>query len=190
MDLGGGFVDTLKLGEGAAEGGWGYVQDALRLYTGASILYGGARAATSRSLCGVTRPAGPAALKLVVEKAQSGSIVVRAGASTYIKGTVTGSQLKIEMLNVAEKLQGKGVSYQLYQRLLAEAGGVEKIKSITSTLAIDNYAAMEMNMAAGMTIQEAAALTPAAKARSLLGYTQHYYDVARGTLTSILPSGG
>lgn len=31
MDLGAGFVDVLRLGEGAAEGGWGYAEDALRL---------------------------------------------------------------------------------------------------------------------------------------------------------------
>lgn len=31
MDLGGGFVDVLRLGEGVKEGGWGYGKDALRL---------------------------------------------------------------------------------------------------------------------------------------------------------------
>ncbi|MDQ4075912.1 MAG: hypothetical protein M3220_06645 [Chloroflexota bacterium] len=33
MELGGAFVDVLRLGEGAAEGGWGYGKDALRLLT-------------------------------------------------------------------------------------------------------------------------------------------------------------
>jgi hypothetical protein len=48
MALGAGFVDTLNLGKGAAEGGWGYVQDGLRFVSLAAPLASQGRALLSR----------------------------------------------------------------------------------------------------------------------------------------------
>jgi hypothetical protein len=48
MVLGSGLVDTLNLGRGAAAGGWGYVQDGLRLAALVGPLASGGRTVLSR----------------------------------------------------------------------------------------------------------------------------------------------
>src|SRR5690348_4450501 len=50
MAIGSGFVDVLNLGKGAAEGGWGYLQDGLRFITIVAPLARGGQAIISRIL--------------------------------------------------------------------------------------------------------------------------------------------
>ncbi|HEY2377953.1 MAG TPA: hypothetical protein VGH98_18410 [Gemmatimonadaceae bacterium] len=50
MAIGSGFVDVLNLGKGAAEGGWGYLQDGLRFITIVAPLARGGQAVLSRIL--------------------------------------------------------------------------------------------------------------------------------------------
>lgn len=50
MTIGAGFVDILNLGKGAAEGGWGYLQDGLRFVSALAPLARGGQAIVSRVL--------------------------------------------------------------------------------------------------------------------------------------------
>lgn len=56
MALGSGFVDLLRLGEGTAQGGWGYGRDALRLLVVAGPIFRGGRLLLARATPNATGP--------------------------------------------------------------------------------------------------------------------------------------
>jgi RHS repeat-associated protein len=104
-----------------------------------------------------------------------------ANADAFIQGRVVAGNLEVGMVNIPGPMQGQGLSKSLYQALANEARGVS---SITGELANTNKMVFRDGLDAGLSVQQAAAATPAARARAAAGFTNHSYDPATGVLTS------
>jgi len=126
----------------------------------------------------------PAAL--VAERLPNGDIRVShsASPSTNITGRVVKGELQIDMVNVDNALRGQGLYYQMYQRLISEAGN---ISSISGDMYFTNALVINDLIARGMTPLQAASMSPAAKARAAAGFSSHTYNEASQTLRSTRP---
>ena len=110
-------------------------------------------------------------------------------ADAFIMGQVSGGNLNILNVNVPGAMTGQGLSTQLYQTLVNEAGS--GIQSITGELSGANKVIMQGYISEGYTVQAAASMTPAAAARTSAGFGVQSFDpkgVGKKTDTSSVNS--
>jgi len=111
-------------------------------------------------------------------------IIHPANADAFIMGRVSGTNLELMNVHMPFEMRGKGLSKQLYQALVKEAGD---IRSISGELMHTNKMVIRDLVDEGLSAGQAAALTPSARARAAAGFTQHSYDAATRILTSSKP---
>jgi GNAT superfamily N-acetyltransferase len=92
-----------------------------------------------------------------------------------IMGRIEGEKLIIEIVQVDEAFEGKGVGTQLYKLLIEEAGGAN-ISKVEGFMTFHNAEALEK--------YGDIAMTPRAKILSKLGFKYHTYDPTTRTAVS------
>ena len=99
----------------------------------------------------------------------------------FIMGQVSGGNLYIMNVNVPGQISGQGMSSQLYQELVNQAGNIQ---SISGELDGSNKAIMQALISEGYSPQQAALMTPAAASRASAGFGAQSFDPSTGILTS------
>ena len=144
----------------------------------------------AEGLCGVASAPRTAVIggrTFAIERGAGGVIrIVDAESGTYITGQMTGRTLGNIDVKVAEGLRQQGLSKQLYQQLVSQAGDIDSITGELTQFNLQRLMELEAELPS---TAAAARLTPAARARAGAGFTVHSYDEATGVLTSTRPPG-